>query len=135
MMRKPLLTDEERARWRERLFSPEWPRNFPDIVAVDGVPWAEHVEIMRAEERARRAHFTAVRRARQRQRMPKWADREAIKAVYDRAAQISRETGIPHQVDHDVPLAGDRASGLHVHFNLKIITAAENARKSNKHHE
>lgn len=74
---------------------------------------------------------TAVRRAREIEAMPSWADRGAIKAVYDECIRMTRETGIPHEVDHIVPLRGRNVCGLHVHNNLRPIPALENRAKSN----
>lgn len=48
------------------------------------------------------------------------------------AERLTRETGIPHQVDHIVPLQSKIVCGLHVEHNLRVITATENARKKNK---
>lgn len=48
------------------------------------------------------------------------------------AKRLSRETGIPHHVDHIVPLQGDHVSGLHVESNLQVIPATDNIRKRNK---
>lgn len=132
-MADPFLTDDEIERLRARLITPLLHRGEPvAIVAVGDVPWDEYVEIMRAEERARRAHFTALRRARIRRQLPKWADRDAIRDIYKRCVEISRQTGIDHQVDHEYPLAGHAVSGLHVAENLKIIPALDNARKRNR---
>jgi hypothetical protein len=84
-------------------------------------------------KRARKAAETAKRRAAKLQRTPAWADNDAIKAVYAEARRLTRETGVPHQVDHVVPLRGKLVSGLHVQNNLLVIPAVENGRKFNRH--
>jgi hypothetical protein len=76
------------------------------------------------------AHCSA-RRAAQLQASPTWADRQKLKDVYVKAKKVSAETGIPHQVDHIVPLKHDLVCGLHVPCNLQIIPAADNQRKKN----
>lgn len=66
---------------------------------------------------------------------PKWltkADFAKIELFYVECAKISKETGIKHHVDHIVPLQGSDVSGLHVPWNLQILTAKENIRKGNK---
>lgn len=63
---------------------------------------------------------------------PLWVDFAAIQAIYEEAARLTAETGIPHDVDHEIPLQGKTVSGLHVHTNMRILTATENRQKSNK---
>lgn len=63
---------------------------------------------------------------------PTWADRELIKELYTLAQKLTEQTGIPHEVDHVIPLQGKTVSGFHVENNLQVIPATENRRKSNK---
>ena len=60
-----------------------------------------------------------------RHRMPKWLTNEhwkQINAFYLEASRLTRETGIPHCVDHKHPLRGKTVSGLHVPWNLQVMT-------------
>jgi 5-methylcytosine-specific restriction endonuclease McrA len=63
---------------------------------------------------------------------PPWADADAIEAIYTECARLAAETGIPHEVDHIIPLQGLKVSGLHVHNNLQVLTLAANRAKSNR---
>lgn len=81
---------------------------------------------------AKQAHVKRLHEARKREAMPPWADVQAIQAVYEEARRVTAETGIPHEVDHIEPLLGKNASGLHVHYNLRVITRTENRRKGNR---
>lgn len=68
----------------------------------------------------------AKRRARYYGRQVEWADKKAIQAVYAEAHRRSKETGVLYVVDHCIPFNGELASGLHVHWNMQIITKEEN---------
>jgi len=72
------------------------------------------------------------RRVHQDQATPAWADKKAIRAIYERAQRITRETGRKMHVDHVIPLKGRLVTGLHIETNLQILPAAENVRKSNE---
>ncbi len=67
-----------------------------------------------------------------RMRRPPWADPKAILALYAEAKRLTIEAGIPHHVDHVIPLQGEFVTGLHVETNLQILTGVENSRKSNR---
>lgn len=75
--------------------------------------------------------LSRAKKAAKLQRTPPWADHEKIIAIYDEAATM-RALGIDVHVDHIVPLRGRLVSGLHVHYNLRVILAEDNLTKRNK---
>lgn len=75
---------------------------------------------------------TAARRAKKISATPNWltkAHRKSITSFYKRAMELSMQLGIPHEVDHIVPLRGKTVCGLHVPWNLQVIPATENNKK------
>lgn len=78
------------------------------------------------------ASHTTKRRAKLLNATPFWVDHNAIADVYAECAKITRETGILHHVDHIIPLIHPKVCGLHVHWNLRVVTAQENWSKNNK---
>jgi hypothetical protein len=62
---------------------------------------------------------------------PPWVDRKAMKALADKRDELTRRTGIPHTLDHIVPLNHPRVCGLNVPWNLRVIPRGPNALKSN----
>jgi hypothetical protein len=73
----------------------------------------------------------AARRAAKLQATPIWCDKRAIEDLYREAQRFTEETGIPHEVDHIIPLIGRGVCGLHIPLNMQILTRAENRRKHN----
>lgn len=84
---------------------------------------------------ARRAMSARQRDAIRASAQPGWLsdiDLRKIKRVYERSAELSASTGVAHHVDHIVPLRGENVCGLHVPWNLQVLTASENMRKGNR---
>lgn len=63
---------------------------------------------------------------------PPWQDRKQLMALHKQAQDLTVATGIPHVLDHIVPLKHPRVCGLSVPWNLCIVTHAVNQAKSNK---
>jgi 5-methylcytosine-specific restriction endonuclease McrA len=76
-----------------------------------------------------------VRRRKHRQATPPWITRKQkseIRQLYQIAITMSKTTGERYVVDHIIPLRSDYVCGLHVPWNLRVITQEENLKKSNK---
>ena len=68
------------------------------------------------------------------QAKPKWLTEEhkfSIEEIYSLRDLRTEVTGVVHHVDHIVPLKGKDVCGLHVPWNLQVITAKDNLSKSN----
>lgn len=93
---------------------------------------AAYEEAYRLRNLHKMAKKTSDRRAAELKAIPKWADHDAMRALYALAARKSRRSGMDHHVDHIVPLRSKLVCGLHVHTNLQVLSGAENCRKNNK---
>ena len=79
--------------------------------------------------------LTSVRKRRHRDATPKWittGHKLAMRQLYLQAMELTKITGERYVVDHIVPLISEAVCGLHVPWNLRVITQEENLRKSNK---
>lgn len=63
---------------------------------------------------------------------PDWVDRKIIGAMKREARRRSKRDGVLWVVDHIVPITHPHVCGLTVPWNLRIITAKENAGRSNR---
>ena len=76
-----------------------------------------------------------VRRRKHRDATPPWLTRKQkseIRQLYQIAITMTQTTGEQYVVDHIVPLRSHEVCGLHVPWNLRVITQEENLKKSNK---
>ncbi len=79
--------------------------------------------------------YDAKRRAAKLNATPSWLTNKhwkEIKKIYGLRSICSLATQIDYHVDHIVPLRGTNVCGLHVPWNLQVITAEENFLKGNK---
>ena len=86
----------------------------------------------------KRFAWQALARAAKRNAVPKWVNgelKQEIQKFYVEARVKTKETGINYEVDHIVPLMGDNVCGLHVPWNLRVITRFENRSKANRFKE
>jgi hypothetical protein len=116
--------DELKARqagWRDA--------NRDKLRALQRDAYATNPEIQKRVKIAVKKYRHAARRA-----SPPWltADHWAeINAFYETAMLLTLETGEEHHVDHIWPLQGKKSCGLHVPWNLQILTATANLKKRN----
>lgn len=95
----------------------------------------------RKNAKERPAYFsfkTQKRHTAKLQRTPPWLSAKQwqdIKTEYELASWCSKVQGQKYHVDHIVPLQGKQVCGLHVPWNLQVIPATDNMKKSNKHNE
>jgi 5-methylcytosine-specific restriction endonuclease McrA len=66
------------------------------------------------------------------QSRPLWVDKKKIETIYRIADYLTQKTGIKYEVDHIYPLVHPLCSGLHVPWNLRVITAKANQTKGNR---
>jgi hypothetical protein len=113
---------------KKRAAANKYANNNPDKVKQNGQNWNKN-------NPGKRAAQVRKRQAAKIQRTPKWLTKQQHKeneAKYMEAARLTKETGIPHEVDHILPLQGSNVSGLHVPWNLEVVPRSVNRRKSNK---
>lgn len=132
--KRPLQTKANSKIWYEensdwaKFRAMEWREANKERHSTNNKTW-------KANNLAKNTANAARYKARKLKATPAWVDAiqmAKIEEFYDIAACKTMQTGIPHHVDHIVPLKGEMVSGLHVPWNLQVLTARENISKKNK---
>jgi hypothetical protein len=137
-----LVAWRSKNRNRDREIKAKWAKNNSDKLKEKSKRYySENKEAHKARcfdwairNPAVRAGQIARRRASKRNATPAWLtaiDLAKIQEMYDVSAALSVQTGIKHHVDHIHPLQGRGFNGLHVPWNLQIISAEQNHKKLN----
>ena len=120
--------------WRDA--NPELVRSYP--LAWDlANPGARRIlrSKWRKNNRAKCGALRAKRRAVKLKATPPWLTGyhlRRIEVFYVESNKLTKDTGIRYSVDHIWPLQGKTFSGLHVPWNLRVITLNDNIKKGNK---
>lgn len=92
-------------------------------------------KIWRKANRDKRNAAEAKRHSKKLQAIPKWStkeDQRRIEGVYLAAKELAPLAGCKLEVDHIIPLQGREVCGLHVFWNLQLLTREENISKGNR---
>lgn len=95
----------------------------------------EYFKIYYPKNRERILLRTKLLDASRRTKVPVWLTKEhkrCIRDWYKLAKKIEQSTGIKQNVDHIIPLNHKDVCGLHVPWNLQILTQSENCTKNNR---
>lgn len=132
-----VCTECHKERCKERSSSDAAKQYWSDYKKANKESVGEYKKQWLEKNKAKTRMYSATRRSAKLQRTPEWlndGEKFEIECVY-RYASCLRNVGLDYEVDHITPLQGDRVSGLHVPWNLRVISMQMNRSKGNKHHE
>lgn len=118
----------QRCRAQARIRRERWIEKYPERMKESRKKW-------RSNNPDKHAADVRSRQLAKSHAEPTWlskAQKKQMVAFYKEAARLTKEKGIPHEVDHIIPIRGKQVCGLHVPWNLQVLTCHENRRKSAK---
>jgi hypothetical protein len=113
---------------KERAQAQNWREANRDRHSLNNRIWKQLNPSMNAKN-------ASSKRVKKLQATPNWLTaihHAQIQEMYDVAVARTVQTGIRHHVDHVFPLQGSTFSGLHVPWNLQVLTEFDNLSKKNK---
>lgn len=108
-------------------YANEYRNKFPERVALSCKNW-------RANNKHKRAHNEQRRQAAKISATPGWlskSDYDWMDKIYYQAQFSSSKYSIDINVDHIIPLRGKNVCGLHVPWNLRLVSRSYNSSKNN----
>lgn len=141
-LRKYRSANQELCRQRTRNYMRQWREKNRDVDSARSAEYRKRnpekaaLSSKIASERWKREHRdeylamvargNAKRRVAMLHAIPAWEEPEITDLIYAEARRRHLH------VDHIVPLRGKNVCGLHVYYNLQLLTRLENARKGNR---
>lgn len=102
---------------------------------IKGGVFFERRKAYRNKNRGLYVYLCQSRRKKTKLATPKWLTKTHIsemKKIYIKCGKLNSVEKNSHHVDHIIPINGKNVCGLHVPWNLQILTKAENLSKNNK---
>ena len=100
----------------------------------------KHIAIVKSKYSKRNAAYfasiAAKRRSFKLQATPNWLSNDhnlQIKSIYSLTRLLTNLFDLKFEVDHVIPLKGVNCRGLHVPWNLQILTKSKNCSKGNRY--
>lgn len=102
---------------------------------IEGSVCLERTRKWNKLNRGKKNALTKKRSAAKLLRTPSWLSESHYKNIeqfYTDATYLTYYTKTKFEVDHIIPLQGELISGLHVPWNLQLLTESENCKKNNR---
>ena len=140
--KNPQYKDRAKARYSSEKRREFYNRSREDVLRASSEYYKNNKEHIlsriskyRKENKDKCSYWLSIHRAKKSMATPKWLNDEhlsQIKELYLESKRMSLIKGEPYEVDHIVPLKNDMVCGLHVPWNLRIVSRTENRKKNNK---